>query len=141
MSYAYLLFFFFFVFFFKQKTAYEMRISDWSSDVCSSDLIDAGEFKHLVACELHIAFRHLHERYGQRLDQQVINGKFDATARKPGIKFAPQFQQFVELHVHRKIDMRHSLLGLRSEEHTSELQSLMRNSYAVFYLKKKKKQS
>src|SRR3546814_12567772 len=32
-------FFCFFVFFFKQKTAYEMRISDWSSDVCSSDLL------------------------------------------------------------------------------------------------------
>src|SRR3546814_5461816 len=31
-------FFFFLFFFFKQKTAYEMRISDWSSDVCSSDL-------------------------------------------------------------------------------------------------------
>src|SRR3546814_2921741 len=31
--------FFFYVFFFKQKTAYEMRISDWSSDVCSSDLL------------------------------------------------------------------------------------------------------
>src|SRR3546814_4993322 len=31
-----------FVFFFKQKTAYEMRISDWSSDVCSSDLLVAG---------------------------------------------------------------------------------------------------
>src|SRR3546814_5421914 len=30
-------------FFFKQKTAYEMRISDWSSDVCSSDLCRAGE--------------------------------------------------------------------------------------------------
>src|SRR3546814_7084809 len=30
----------FFVFFFKQKTAYEMRISDWSSDVCSSDLVN-----------------------------------------------------------------------------------------------------
>src|SRR3546814_19840026 len=30
-----------FLFFFKQKTAYEMRISDWSSDVCSSDLVDA----------------------------------------------------------------------------------------------------
>src|SRR3546814_9688325 len=30
---------FLFVFFFKQKTAYEMRISDWSSDVCSSDLL------------------------------------------------------------------------------------------------------
>src|SRR3546814_5559201 len=32
----------FFFFFFKQKTAYEMRISDWSSDVCSSDLVGAG---------------------------------------------------------------------------------------------------
>src|SRR3546814_8100134 len=32
--------FFFIFFFFKQKTAYEMRISDWSSDVCSSDLME-----------------------------------------------------------------------------------------------------
>src|SRR3546814_10369505 len=31
------------VFFFKQKTAYEMRISDWSSDVCSSDLVEGGK--------------------------------------------------------------------------------------------------
>src|SRR3546814_8792362 len=30
------------IFFFKQKTAYEMRISDWSSDVCSSDLVEPG---------------------------------------------------------------------------------------------------
>src|SRR3546814_4603310 len=36
-----------FFFFFKQKTAYEMRISDWSSDVCSSDLLDRTfEFDH-----------------------------------------------------------------------------------------------
>src|SRR3546814_8188940 len=33
-----------FVFFFKQKTAYEMRISDWSSDVCSSDLLAVGRY-------------------------------------------------------------------------------------------------
>src|SRR3546814_2909622 len=33
----------FFLFFFKQKTAYEMRISDWSSDVCSSDLVAGGD--------------------------------------------------------------------------------------------------
>src|SRR3546814_8738342 len=33
----------FVVFFFKQKTAYEMRISDWSSDVCSSDLAQCGQ--------------------------------------------------------------------------------------------------
>src|SRR3546814_138545 len=32
-----------FVFFFKQKTAYEMRISDWSSDVCSSDLVEIAD--------------------------------------------------------------------------------------------------
>src|SRR3546814_6050823 len=38
MSYIRIVFFFFF----KQKTAYEMRISDWSSDVCSSDLFFAG---------------------------------------------------------------------------------------------------
>src|SRR3546814_17402139 len=36
-----------YIFFFKQKTAYEMRISDWSSDVCSSDLPDFGAFPNL----------------------------------------------------------------------------------------------
>src|SRR3546814_4664819 len=36
------------LFFFKQKTAYEMRISDWSSDVCSSDL----HYRHAVLCQL-----------------------------------------------------------------------------------------
>src|SRR3546814_1520377 len=42
---------FFFVFFFKQKTAYEMRISDWSSDVCSSDLeLVEGDGGIRVAC-------------------------------------------------------------------------------------------
>src|SRR3546814_6673471 len=39
--------FFVFFFFFKQKTAYEMRISDWSSDVCSSDLVQHDQ----VACD------------------------------------------------------------------------------------------
>src|SRR3546814_2898190 len=38
-------------FFFKQKTAYEMRISDWSSDVCSSDLDQDPAHQHLVARE------------------------------------------------------------------------------------------
>src|SRR3546814_1540061 len=33
-------------FFFKQKTAYEMRISDWSSDVCSSDLVNIRQYLH-----------------------------------------------------------------------------------------------
>src|SRR3546814_19581719 len=37
-----------FFFFFKQKTAYEMRISDWSSDVCSSDLIEIMNPNHVI---------------------------------------------------------------------------------------------
>src|SRR3546814_2811700 len=37
------------IFFFKQKTAYEMRISDWSSDVCSSDLLDDATLVNGIA--------------------------------------------------------------------------------------------
>src|SRR3546814_9494077 len=53
----YLLMLYIFFFFFKQKTAYEMRISDWSSDVCSSDLEiqsfgeDNEGFSHIVFAE------------------------------------------------------------------------------------------
>src|SRR3546814_3304699 len=47
-----------FFFFFKQKTAYEMRISDWSSDVCSSDLVSlkqsVGDFEHLPEVTPHL---------------------------------------------------------------------------------------
>src|SRR3546814_19010743 len=48
------------IFFFKQKTAYEMRISDWSSDVCSSDLIDTvtGEKSHVTADGAFVAIGH-----------------------------------------------------------------------------------
>src|SRR3546814_10635478 len=44
----------YFFFFFKQKTAYEMRISDWSSDVCSSDLLTTLK---LYVIELSLSFR------------------------------------------------------------------------------------
>src|SRR3546814_3134875 len=43
--------FLYFLFFFKQKTAYEMRISDWSSDVCSSDLADLADLIELLRPE------------------------------------------------------------------------------------------
>src|SRR3546814_13167347 len=46
-------------FFFKQKTAYEMRISDWSSDVCSSDLLDPADFRGDLADQLLIRARDL----------------------------------------------------------------------------------
>src|SRR3546814_17230303 len=49
------------IFFFKQKTAYEMRISDWSSDVCSSDLFGGEEILHRFL--LHILARKLAETY------------------------------------------------------------------------------
>src|SRR3546814_7168357 len=42
----------FFIFYFQQKTAYEMRISDWSSDVCSSDLTARGAFELGVSLTL-----------------------------------------------------------------------------------------
>src|SRR3546814_2893997 len=45
---------YFVFFFFKQKTAYEMRISDWSSDVCSSDLTAAGEANNQAALLLNV---------------------------------------------------------------------------------------
>src|SRR3546814_15532673 len=51
-------------FFFKQKTAYEMRISDWSSDVCSSDLL------HDLAGLAEAALRHVHVAPGD-LDRVV----------------------------------------------------------------------
>src|SRR3546814_13973973 len=46
------------LFFFKQKTAYEMRISDWSSDVCSSDLL--GLARHVVLGEAGVIGRDFH---------------------------------------------------------------------------------
>src|SRR3546814_7205517 len=48
--------FFFLFFFFKQKTAYEMRISDWSSDVCSSDL-DGPVALMVVECTADLSIR------------------------------------------------------------------------------------
>src|SRR3546814_5154900 len=55
-------------FFFKQKTAYEVRISDWSSDVCSSDLeLDAGQRRDLVR-----AFAEdIRDRYGVAVDAAI----------------------------------------------------------------------
>src|SRR3546814_8734468 len=47
------------VFWFKQKTAYEMRISDWSSDVCSSDLRQRVDFRRTLARGSRLADHHL----------------------------------------------------------------------------------
>src|SRR3546814_2890356 len=119
-----------FFFFFKQKTAYEMRISDWSSDVCSSDLT-----AKLVAASVQQlpAF--------QGIPRKNFVTKPGMLIAKPGTlqKVASQIcggvysMQYVTGYTTEPAGG-----GERSEEHTSELQSLMRISYAVFCLKKKK---
>src|SRR3546814_6917166 len=96
------------VFFFKQKTAYELRISDWSSDVCSSDLPAAR------GCPAAAA-RQSGDRTLRPLCDEISGANGDPDRRSLSARGDG-----------------------RSEEHTSELQSLMRISYAVFCLKKTK---
>src|SRR3546814_3639350 len=115
-----------FFFFVKQKTAYERRISDWSSDVCSSDLPAAAEVEGRDFYERvrRAPFRGLTETQPIRalgaLTNAMRNGQFEPHAWTSLLNARGE-----------------KLSRPRSEEHTSELQSLMRISYAVFCLKKK----
>src|SRR3546814_10189043 len=75
------------VFFFKQKTAYEMRISDWSSDVCSSDLQSSSPILPSAA-EMPPCAATVCERVGNTLEMQAVARPFCArpkVARKPEI--------------------------------------------------------
>src|SRR3546814_8707422 len=105
---------------FKQKTAYEMRISDWSSDVCSSDLA--------LACGNSFVLKPSERDPSPSL----LIARLLKEAGLPDGVFKV---------VHGDKEAVDTLLDdsrvQRSEEHTSELQSLMRISYAVFCLKKK----
>src|SRR3546814_8264576 len=105
-------------FLFKQKTAYVMRISDCSSDVCSSDLHGVAESLRMVLAErgLRVGLA----REVPHADTPEISRLADAAAD------------------HLRGGIGASFGAERSEEHTSELQSLMRISYAVFCLKKKR---
>src|SRR3546814_10527709 len=110
-----------------------MRISDWSSDVCSSDLpasparflLERGSFKRCAsiaatapAAPSQLAFQKSQE------DRTAINprgqGRRKCRHRRDFRAAGPHFRR-----------------SARSEEHTSELKSLMRISYAVFCLKNK----
>src|SRR3546814_7064290 len=110
-------------FFFNQKTAYEMRISDWSSDVCSSDLVGL-KLAHRVKIAAAMGVGDTLRRPG------AARGKAQA-GRRVFVEIAPRTI------ARRGEDERRFRRKHRSEEHTSELQSLMRISYAVFCLTKK----
>src|SRR3546814_41198 len=178
-----------FFFFFKQKTAYEMRISDWSSDVCSSDLpglrdpaggiiggtnmitmhlsrmlggdilfglMSAVAFSTILAVvaglTISISSATSHDlvlglRKGRPMGEKAEIRLFRAAAiitSAAGILLAILFQKenitfLIVMGQTVAASTTFPLLFLaRSEEHTSELQSLMRISYAVFCLKKNK---
>src|SRR3546814_2451085 len=68
------------LYFIKQKTAYEMRISDWSSDVCSSDLIGAGNFFDAAP----FVFEHQHVVDANRLRQRDLQSGQRSEERRVG---------------------------------------------------------
>src|SRR3546814_7901687 len=130
---------FFRCFFFKQKTAYEMRISDWSSDVCSSDL---RAFAQQLLVGLGFPAGHIHEFN----DAGEADRFIDTYPKCYVLKFSgPDFASSdnyvgwsadgrdvqAMLRRRRGVDGTFILMDFleRSEEHTSELQSLMRISY------------
>src|SRR3546814_2423179 len=134
--------FFCLFFFFKQKTAYDMRISDWSSDVCSSDLVGSEAFTAGALEQQHAPGRCADRQRDQRLHRHpaAVTHR-DRLLQRDSVRGVALERQFAL--AHRRFDFglarrrNHHLHVLRSEEHTSELQSLMRISYAVFCLKKK----
>src|SRR3546814_5280921 len=119
-----------------------MRISDWSSDVCSSDLLATSEY--IAGADYTIADMAIWPWYGalakglvydageflQVQDYKHVQRWTNQIAARPAVKRGRMVNRAVG-------DPANQLHERRSEEHTSELQSLMRISYAVFCLKKK----
>src|SRR3546814_7648033 len=128
-------------FFFKQKTAYERRISDWSSDVCSSDLcpyhfafansksqdvaamtagtkklVELGTIDDVEKVATRIYNSGVSQIVKEAMEKQFPAAGFDIVANEI---FEPTATDITVQ------------LEKKSEEHTSELQSLMRISYAV----------
>src|SRR3546814_9836834 len=107
-----------------------MRISDWSSDVCSSDL----DRTHLALGD-QVAERR--QRFFQRHSKIIVMGLIEVDII--GLQSSQRILDCAFYMTRRQAATpRRCFTSNRSEEHTSELQSLMRISYAVFCLKKKK---
>src|SRR3546814_7575960 len=145
-----------------------MRISDWSSDVCSSDLpassrlasllglasgrqegareeagrvLYIGSFSKVLFPSIRVGYLVVPENL-----VDAVSAAQGALGAQPTAMIQPVLAAFIDeghfaTHVRRMRRLyatRQAALVARSEEHTSELQSLMRISYAVFCLKKKK---
>src|SRR3546814_2382846 len=117
-----------------------MRISDWSSDVCSSDLGTNG----INTWMLPFFGKPLYDDYDAYRRVSAVN--YVKNAKTPTFIYVGE--RDIEVPPTQSIEWWHALKDMgvpttlmiyeRSEEHTSELQSLMRTSYAVFCLQKKK---
>src|SRR3546814_5893650 len=125
-----------------------MRISDWSSDVCSSDL-KAGLLAYLIhrvnesKPSSDMTFNEMMDRNQRRIKSyRVISELVEQVDTFELVQLLLQADSFGNLHRFTapqwagKVERPETLFH-RSEEHTSELQSLMRISYAVCCLKKK----
>src|SRR3546814_2568931 len=121
-----------------------MRISDWSSDVCSSDLY------HAIGRHVLLAQNGLFRPQASAAGQSRAKGAYSAFSACCKLilahsgRYMPttspgkyRERRGMLLPITLTFAATAALLNLRSEEHTSELQSLMRISYAVFCLKKK----
>src|SRR3546814_8442956 len=110
-----------------------MRISDWSSDVCSSDLLSRKDWDYTLAASLTSVFMCCKwaapliakSGGGAIVNTNTMSAHFGIAGMSAYLLAKYALVEFTKI------------LALRSEEHTSELQSLMRISYAVFCLKKK----
>src|SRR3546814_6822402 len=129
---------FFAIVFFKQKTAYEMRISDWSSDVCSSDLRRLRVDQVVRHDGRHVDGRHalldrtLHAQQADAIRdlQQLADRTHAAVAEVVDIVDLA----LAVLPVHQLLDHSEDVLAAqrrRSAEHTSELPSPMPSSHAL----------
>src|SRR3546814_7340670 len=143
------------IFFFKQKTSYEMRISDLSSDVCSSELVPAEEYdvqfgRSYEEFEVGATYKHWPGKTVTEFDDHMFCLlTMNHHPLHLDVNYAEETTQFgknvvVGNYVYSILlgmsvpDISGKAIANRSEEHTSELQSLMRISYAVFCLQTKK---
>src|SRR3546814_5201350 len=121
-----------------------MRISDGSSDVCSSDLVEqpgrdlvvVGDRRQLVSATYNLldnAVKYSDAGASVVVRARSVAGSVDVCVQDHGVGIPTR-------DLERVFERFYRVDRARSEEHTSELQSLMRISYAVFCLKKKTNQ-